>query len=196
MGYLERGNYTPPSGDEVVLGNDEFGMPEDPVEQVRFKRRLMATARSLQRKQEQLKINQDLLMDRWTKILATEEYGLDRPNKGHTRHNWLPQPKQENQRHTTRRPHTTMVQNSKKDTQRGILKPRRNGHKRQVREAGAKFNNSQSGQRTKNSSSLFGPSHKLDQPCEIQGTPRRTAKHTNRECRIFKTRRLIVCQKR
>ena len=55
MGYLERDNYTPPSEDEASLGNDEFGMPEDPVEQVRFQRWLMATARSLQRKQEQLK---------------------------------------------------------------------------------------------------------------------------------------------
>ena len=195
MGYLERDNYTPPTEDEVSLGNDEFGVPEDPVEQVRFKRRLMATARSLQRKQEQLKADQDLLVDRWTKILATEKYGLDRPNKGHTRHNWLPQPKQENPRHTPRRQHITTVQDNTKDTRRGILKPRRNGHKRQVREAGAKSSNSQSGQRTKNSSSLFGPSHTLDQPCEIHGTPRRTAKHTNRECRILKTKRLVVCRK-
>ena len=121
-------------------------MTEDPVEQIRFKRRLMATARSLQRKQEQLKADQDLLADRWTKILATEKYRFDRPNKGHTRHNWLPQPKQENPRHTPRRPHITTVQDSKKETRRGILKPRRNGHKRQVREAGAESSNSQSGQ--------------------------------------------------
>ena len=179
---MERDNYTPPSEDEVSLGNDEFGVPEDPVEQVRFKRRLMATARSLQRKQEQLKADQDLLVDRWTKILATEKYGLDRTNKGHTRHNRLPQPKQAIQRHTT------TVQDSKKDPRRGILKPRRNGHKHQVREAGAKSSNSQPGQRTKNSSSLFGPRHTLDQPCEIHGTPRRTTKHTNRECRILKTK--------
>ena len=195
VGYLERNNYTPPSEDEVSLSNDEFGVPEHPVEQVRFKLRLIATARSLQRKQEQLKAGQDFLADRWTKILAIEKYGFDRPNKGHTRHNWLPQPKQENQRHTTRRPHTTTVQDSKKDTRIGILKPRRNGHKRQVRGAGAKLSNSQSGQRTKNSSSLFGPSHKLDQPCEIHGTPRRTAKHTNRECRIFKTNWPVACRK-
>ena len=91
VGYLERNNYMLPSEDEVSLGNDKFGVPEDPVEQVRFKRRLMATARSLQRKQEQLKADQYLLVDRWTKILATEKYGLDNPNKGHTRHNWLPQ---------------------------------------------------------------------------------------------------------
>ena len=49
---MERNNYTPPSEDEVSLDNDEFGVPEDPVEQVRFRRRLIATAKSLQRKQE------------------------------------------------------------------------------------------------------------------------------------------------
>ena len=106
----------PPFEDEVSLGNDEFGVPENQVEQVRFKRRLVAAARSLQRKQEQLKADKDLLADRWTKILATVKYELDRPNRGHTWHNWLHQPKQENQRHTTRCPHTTMVQASKKDT--------------------------------------------------------------------------------
>ena len=37
----------PPSEDEISLGDDEFGVPEDPVEQERFKRRVMATARSL-----------------------------------------------------------------------------------------------------------------------------------------------------
>ena len=56
MRYLERGNYTPPSDDEASLGNDKFGVPTDPVEQVRFRRRLMATTRSLQRKQQQLKL--------------------------------------------------------------------------------------------------------------------------------------------
>ena len=91
MGYLEKDNYTPPSDDEASLGYDEFGVPEDPVEQVHFKQRLMATARSLQRKQEQLKADQDVLVDRWTKILATEKYEPDNPSKGHTRHNWLPQ---------------------------------------------------------------------------------------------------------
>ena len=37
VGYLERDDYTPPSEDEVSLGNGEFGVPEDPAEQVRFK---------------------------------------------------------------------------------------------------------------------------------------------------------------
>ena len=50
MGFWERDNHMPPSDDEASLDNEEFGVPEDPVEQVRFKRRLMATARNLQRK--------------------------------------------------------------------------------------------------------------------------------------------------
>ena len=40
----------PPSKDEIRLGDDEFGVPKDPVEQERFKRRLIATARSLKKK--------------------------------------------------------------------------------------------------------------------------------------------------
>ena len=42
----------PPSEDKISLSDDEFGVPEDPVEQERFKRRLMATARSLKKKQQ------------------------------------------------------------------------------------------------------------------------------------------------
>ena len=36
--------------DEISLGVDEFGVPEDPAEQERFKRRLIATAKSLKKK--------------------------------------------------------------------------------------------------------------------------------------------------
>ena len=42
----------PPSEDEASLGDDEFAVPEDPVEQEHFKRRLMATANSLKKKQQ------------------------------------------------------------------------------------------------------------------------------------------------
>ena len=35
----------PPSEDEASLDDDEFVVPEDPVEQERFKRRLMATVK-------------------------------------------------------------------------------------------------------------------------------------------------------
>ena len=69
-------NYPPLSEDEVSLGNEDFIMPEEPLEQERFKRRLKATTRSLKKKQQQLQADQDLLNDRWTNILAAEEYGL------------------------------------------------------------------------------------------------------------------------
>ena len=58
-------------------------MPEEPLEQERFKCRLIATARSLKNKQLQLQADQDLLNDRWTDILAAEEYGLKHPTKGY-----------------------------------------------------------------------------------------------------------------
>ena len=80
-GDLEDDNYMPLSEDEVSLGNEEFIVPEDPVEQERFKRRLIATAKSLKKKQQQLQADQDLLTNRWTKVLAAEEYGLERPTK-------------------------------------------------------------------------------------------------------------------
>ena len=47
----------------MSLGDDEFGMPEDLIEQEHFKRRLMATANSLKKKQQQLQADQDLLVD-------------------------------------------------------------------------------------------------------------------------------------
>ena len=47
---IEDDNYMPPSGDEASLNDDEFVVPEDLVEQERFKRRLMATASSLKKK--------------------------------------------------------------------------------------------------------------------------------------------------
>ena len=42
----------PLSEDEASLGDDEFIVPEDPFEQEHFKRRLMATANSLNKKQQ------------------------------------------------------------------------------------------------------------------------------------------------
>ena len=53
-GESEDDNYMPLSEDEVSLGDEEFVVPEDPVEQERFKRRLIATANSLNKKQQQL----------------------------------------------------------------------------------------------------------------------------------------------
>ena len=40
----------PLSENEASLGDEEFIMPEDPIEQERFKRRLIATAKSLKKK--------------------------------------------------------------------------------------------------------------------------------------------------
>ena len=74
----------------MSLGNEDFIVPEEPLEQERFKRRLIATARSLKKKQ-QLQADQDLLNDRWTNVLAAEEYGLERPTKSYPKHKLLPQ---------------------------------------------------------------------------------------------------------
>ena len=79
----EDSNYLPLSEEEESLGNEEFIVPEEPIEQERFKRRLIATARSLRKKQLQLQADQDLLNDRWTKVLAAEEYGLSGPAKSY-----------------------------------------------------------------------------------------------------------------
>ena len=42
----------PPSKEEVSLGEEDFIVPEDPSDQERFKRRLIATARSLKKQQK------------------------------------------------------------------------------------------------------------------------------------------------
>ena len=44
-------SYRPLSEDEESLGNEDFIMPEAPLEQECFKRQLIATARSLKKKQ-------------------------------------------------------------------------------------------------------------------------------------------------
>ena len=58
----------------MSLDNEDFIVSEEPLEQECFKRQLIATARSLQKKRQQLQADQDLLADRWTKVLAAEEY--------------------------------------------------------------------------------------------------------------------------
>ena len=75
-GEVEDDNYMSLSEDELSLDDEEFVVPEDPVEQERFKRRLIATANSLKKKQQQLRANQDFLADRWTEVLVAEEYEL------------------------------------------------------------------------------------------------------------------------
>ena len=49
---VEDDNYMPPSEDEASLDDDEFVVPEDPVEQECLKRRLMATSSNLNKKQQ------------------------------------------------------------------------------------------------------------------------------------------------
>ena len=87
----EDNNYLPLFEDEASLGTEDFIVPEEPLEQERFKRRLIATARSLKKKQQQLQADQDLLNDRWTNVLEAEEYNLKRPLKSYPKRNLLPQ---------------------------------------------------------------------------------------------------------
>ena len=75
----------------MSLGDEDFIVPEEPLEQERFKRRLIATASSLKKKQQQLQADQDLLNDRWTNVLAAEEYGLVCPSKSYPKRKLLPQ---------------------------------------------------------------------------------------------------------
>ena len=65
-------------------------MPEYPVKQERFKRRLIAIANSLKKKQQQLRADQDLLADRWIEVLVAEEYELERPTKSYPKRRLLP----------------------------------------------------------------------------------------------------------
>ena len=94
-GDSEDDNYMPLSEDEVSLSDEEFIVPEDPVEQERFKHRLIATSKSLKKKQQQLQDDQDLLTDRWTEVLAAEEYRLERPTKSYPKRRLLPQLEEE-----------------------------------------------------------------------------------------------------
>ena len=79
----------------MSLGDEEFIVPEDPVEQERFKRWLIATAKSLNKKKQQLQADQDLLADRWTEVLAAEEYELERPTKSYPKSRLVPQLEEE-----------------------------------------------------------------------------------------------------
>src|SRR3954464_11995988 len=85
----------PPSEDEASLGDDEFVVPSDPAEQEHFQHRLLATANSLKKKQQQLRADQDLLANRWTEVLAAEEYELGHPSKNYPKRRPLPQSEEE-----------------------------------------------------------------------------------------------------
>ena len=49
----------------------------------------------MKKKQQQLRADQDLLADRWTEVLATEEYELERPTKSYPKCRLLPQLEEE-----------------------------------------------------------------------------------------------------
>ena len=85
----------------MSLGDEDFIVPEEPLEQERFKQRLIATARSLKKKQQQLQVEQDLLVDRWTDVLTAEEYGLNCPAKSYPKRRLLPQFNEEAPEHTS-----------------------------------------------------------------------------------------------
>ena len=86
----EDSNYMPLSEDEVSLGDEEFIVPEDPVEQEHFTRQLIATAKSLKKKKQKLQADQDLLTDKWTEVLAAEEYRLEHLTKSYPKRRLLP----------------------------------------------------------------------------------------------------------
>ena len=60
-------------------------------QQEHFKRQLIATVRILKKKQQQLQADQDPLNEKWTDVLAAEEYGLERPTKSYPVRKLLPQ---------------------------------------------------------------------------------------------------------
>ena len=48
----EDDNYLPPVEEEEILETEDFTIPENPADQERFRRQLLATARSLKAKQQ------------------------------------------------------------------------------------------------------------------------------------------------
>ena len=55
----EDSNYLPISEEDKSLGDEDFIVPKEPLDQERFKRRLIATTRSLKKKRQQLQADQD-----------------------------------------------------------------------------------------------------------------------------------------
>ena len=85
-------NYQPISEEDIILGDDEFVVPKEPLEQERLHQRLIATARSLKKQKQRLKATQDTLNDRWNEVLDTEEkYGSSRQTKSCPKRKLLPE---------------------------------------------------------------------------------------------------------
>ena len=71
----------PESEEDESLGTEDYIVPEDPFGQERFRRHLIATARSLKRKQQQLQANTDALNEKWIEVLSAEQ---DMENRRHS----------------------------------------------------------------------------------------------------------------
>ena len=84
-------NYQPVSEEDISQGDDAFIVPEKPLEQKRLHQRLIATMRSLKKQKQRLKAAQDTLIDRWNKVLDTEEnYGGNRQTKSYPKRKLQP----------------------------------------------------------------------------------------------------------
>jgi hypothetical protein len=87
-------NYMPESEEDESLGTEDYIVPEDPLEQERFWRRLVTTAQSIKRKQQQLQANTDALNEKWVEVLSTEQDMEDRCHsvpKSYPRRRLLPE---------------------------------------------------------------------------------------------------------
>ena len=74
------------------MGDDEFVVPEEPLEQERLHQRLIATARSLKKQKQRLKAAQDTLNDRWNEVLdAEEKHGGNHQTKSYPKRKLLPE---------------------------------------------------------------------------------------------------------
>ena len=77
---------------EDSLDDDAFIIPDEQVERDNLHRKLMATARSLEKQKQRLKAAQEKISRRWNKVLDTEErYGDDRHTKSYPKRKLLPE---------------------------------------------------------------------------------------------------------
>ena len=70
-------NYMLESEEDESLDTEDYIVPEDPFEQERFRRRLIATARSMKHKQ-QLQANTNALNEKWVEVPSTKQDMEDR----------------------------------------------------------------------------------------------------------------------
>ena len=90
-GDAEDSNYQPHSEEEISPRNNEFVIPEEPLEQECLHQRLIATARSLKKQKQRLKDAHDTLNDKWNKVLAADEkYSCNRQTRGYPKRKLLP----------------------------------------------------------------------------------------------------------